>query len=256
MPLSQEEIEKLHIIVKNAGDILMGFYQTQLDRYHKEDGSFATQADHASEKYLIEELSKMIPGAGFYTEETGIIDGTSEYSWVIDPLDGTTNFAAGIPYFCVSVALTCHNEPVVGCIYNPMTRELFYAEKGKGAYCNGNRLAASNIKESKRAILAIECAEEDFAVVTSVWDFSSSIRLCGASALDIAYCAAGRYDAVILTQFKWWDIAAGIILIKEAHGFIVTFEDKVPDFSSKSIVAGNLFLVDQYLELIKDVNSI
>ena len=256
MIFEEEKIKKLHQIVTKAGAILMGFYQTELNRFYKQDGSFATQADHASEHYLIEHLAQLLQGAGFYAEESGITESLNEYMWVIDPLDGTSNFASGIPYFCLSVALLYKNKPIIGCVYNPSTQELFYAQSGKGAYCNGVRLSVSDKKEPIQSRIAVELAHDDITIFSVVWDKVEGVRMCGASALDIAYCAAGRYDGVVLTQFMWWDIAAGIILVQEAGGLAATFENKIPDFSSKSFIASNDFLINQYLELIKDVNSI
>jgi myo-inositol-1(or 4)-monophosphatase len=254
--LQEEKIKKLHEIVKQAGSVLMEFYQTELNRFHKEDGSFATQADHASEKYLIEHLTQLLPGAGFYAEESGVTESLNDYMWVIDPLDGTSNFANGIAYFCVSVALLYKNTPVIGCIFNPSIQEFFYAQSGKGAYCNGVRISIGDKKDSMQSRIAVELAVSDFHLLKAVWYKVDSIRSCGASALDIAHCASGRYDGVILTQFMWWDIAAGIILLQEAGGGAVTFDEKIPDFSSKSFVAGNDFLINEYLKLIKDENSI
>ena len=254
--ISEEKIKKLQEILQHAGTLVMDFYQTTLDKQHKEDGSFATQADHASEAYLIKELSLLIIGSGFYAEESGITQGENEYMWVIDPLDGTSNFSLGIPYFCIAVALMYQNIPILGCIYNPITQELFYAQKGSGAYCNDVPIRVTNQKDMEQAIVAFELDYEHLALLNCSWHFSKSIRMCGASALDLAYCAAGRYDVTILTCFKWWDIAAGIILMQEAQGIAITFDEEMPVLSSKSLIAGNKFLVPLYLELIKDVNSI
>lgn len=257
MKISLEEInKKVQKIIVNAGDILVSFYQKNLIFKYKTDGSFCTQADIESEKYLMQELSQLIPGAGFYAEESGVKESLNNYVWIIDPLDGTSNFSIGISYFCISIALTYNNEPVLGWIYNPISKELFYAQKGNGAYCNDRLLIIEKKKLIKHTRIAFGISNKDFFIIFKVLPYVTGIRICGASALDLAYVAAGKYDGVFLTQFKWWDVAAGILLISESQGSSVTFEGFSVDLSSKSLISTNLFLINPFLELIGNDNSI
>ena len=122
-------------LVRQAGRILLDYFHKPLKRYDKKNAGFATDADLASESFLLKSLAPIIPDVSFCAEESGLTAG-NDYQWVIDPLDGTTNFASGIPYFCVSVALTYKGNPIFGVIYSPITDEFFYAETGKGAFCN------------------------------------------------------------------------------------------------------------------------
>ncbi len=256
MIVLEEVNKKVQEVIINAGNILLNYYQKDLVFNYKLDGSFSTQADHQSESYLIQELLKLIPDAGFYAEESGVKKSLNKYVWVIDPLDGTSNFSMGISYFCISIALIYNDEIVLGWIYNPVSKELFYAQKGKGAYCNGNLLNVGKKDLLKHSRVVFGLSRKDFLIISKVLPYVAGIRICGASALDLAYVAAGKYDGAFLTQFSWWDIAAGVLLISESQGSSVTFEGFIPDSSSKSLICGNLFLINSYRELINDVNSI
>lgn len=241
----KELIKPLEIIIKDAGDILLTYFSKHnLARFDKPDGSFATQADLESEKFLIAKLHELMPEAGFFTEETGIQNGNNEYLWVIDPLDGTTNFAQGLPYFCISVALTKNNVPVIGAIYNPLLKEFFYAIKGSGAFLKiftttisttlsnltHQELNLNNHKNLKNSVILFSVPYKKnmhfFDEITSISDQAYSIRTFGAAALDQAYVAAGRGDAVVMQGLSWWDVAAGMLIITEAGGTVTDFEGK------------------------------
>ena len=255
MVFSDDQARELQQIVKEAGAILMQYYKTSLIRTHKNDGSFATQADLASERFLIEKLQRLLPGAGFYAEESGVVKGQTDYMWVIDPLDGTSNFAHGLPYFCVSVALTFKDVPFVGVIFQPVMNELFFAQTGKGAFLAEGLLAVSAKTDFKQAFASVESILAQ-KCIGNVSLQMSSIRSCGASALDMAYVAAGIFDVAFITKFSWWDVAAGMVLVQEAGGCVRTFKGELFGYGSESLVAGNNFLVDFGVELIKDSNLI
>ena len=254
--LEHDQIHTLKEIVIKSGKLLLTFYQQKITKTYKGDGSFSTEADIESELFLKKELHNLLPHAGFYAEESGIENGENDYIWVIDPLDGTTNFAHNIPYFCVSVALTYKHAPMISCIYNPITQELFYAQKGAGAFCNDLPIHISEEKDFRSSITSVGFLESDFSFLSILWYKCSSMRINGASALDLAQCAAGRYDSVVLTQFAWWDVAAGILLIEEAGGKIIDFEGNPASKGQKSMICGNRFLVDYAFKLINNVNSI
>lgn len=233
-------LSEVKVCAQKAGEILLSYnHQAALVRSYKFDGSFATQADLASEKYLIEALRPLVFGAGFYAEESGVQEG-NEYRWVIDPLDGTTNFAHGLPYFCVSIALTYQDQPVVGVIYQPATRDIFSAQRGKGAFLNEKRLSVSQETVFKDSMVVM--CTKDIARLMAAEKFVSEewpyIRDYGAGALDIAYCAAGRFDACTYEETKWWDVAAGMLLLEEAGGKFSTLTGGVVGPDDSSFVGG------------------
>lgn len=240
--------------VKQAGDIILSHFNTALDRHMKSDGSFATDADLASEKHLIETLKDIVPGAGFYAEESGITSG-NEYMWVIDPLDGTTNFAQGIPYFCVSVALTRNDERLIGVIYQPITKEFFYASKGSGATLNGKKLQVLDKKDFSQAVigcaLSYEIDKHLYNAVGIVGPQAYSVRILGAAALDIAYCASNRFDAIFFKGLCWWDIAAGSLILEEAGGVATTLEQRPLSSEARSFIGGSELISQKLLNLIK-----
>ena len=233
-------------IIKGAGSILLSYFNTSLERKEKEgDHGFVTKADLESESYLIKHLSAALPGSSFFAEESGQTGNTSQgYCWVIDPLDGTTNFAHGLPYFCISVALTLKNEPIFGMIYQPITDELFYATKGGGAYLNAKPLKVSQAPFDKSVIaLGLPYAKDDtfgflLARTLTIGRQSYAIRHLGAVALDAAYVAAGVLEGMFFENLGWWDVAAGMLLIEEAGGMVTDFQGKIINPAYKSFVAG------------------
>lgn len=195
-------------------------------------GDFVSTADHRSEKLLVEELKKARPDFGFLLEEGGEIKGNDpETKWVIDPLDGTTNFLHGVPHFAINLALLKKGEVVAGVTYNPVTDELYWAEKGCGAFLNRRRLRVSGRRHLDEALIAagtpygkhgdsdhyISCYKRLVPVI-------SGIRRTGSAALDLAYVAAGRFEGSLEVNLAPWDLAAGILLIREAGGQVCDFE--------------------------------
>ncbi len=251
-----QEVEKC---ARKAGEILLSYYdKVDLVRSYKTDGSFATQADLASEKYIIEALRPLVPGAGFYAEESGRQDG-NEYAWVIDPLDGTTNFSHGLPYFCVSIALTYKDQPVVGVIYHPVTQELFSAQRGCGAFVISSsltkKLIVSQESEFQKSMLVM-CTEDVAEIIKSleeqfVSDEWPYIRDYGAGALDIAYCAAGRFDGCFYQGTKWWDIAAGSLLLEEAGGKLSTLQGGQIGPKNSTFIGGNGLIFSELSQMVR-----
>jgi myo-inositol-1(or 4)-monophosphatase len=229
-------------IIRKAGEILLSFYHQRLTWKEKDQRGFVTEADIASEEFLIKQLSALFPEASFFAEESGSRgEENADYCWVIDPLDGTTNFAFGIPYFCVSVALTYKHEPIFGMIYVPLFNELFYAEKGKGAYLNDQQIWVAQERPLKKALLLVgfpyEKGKAFLEVLQQVQKISSrafAFRHLGAIALDQAYVACGRADGLFFEDLSWWDVAAGLLLIQEAGGVVTDYagEKISPEYSS------------------------
>ena len=173
---------------------------------------FVTNADIKAEKIIIEELKKARPNYSIISEENGVEKNKDESNfWIIDPIDGTTNFLHGVPHFAISIALQSNNEIVCGLIYDPIKDELFYAEKNHGAYFNNQRIRVSKKRDID------ECL---FAVGKGKYNPDLIYRRSGSAALDLAYVASGRFDGYFQDNLNLWDIAAGIIIVKEAGGII------------------------------------
>ncbi|MDB5379481.1 MAG: inositol monophosphatase [Rubritepida sp.] len=226
----------------------------QLQVSMKGPGDFVSQADLRAEQTLREDLGKARPGFAFLMEESGVSgEADWEWRWVIDPLDGTTNFLHGIPHWAISVGIEKRisedkSEIVAGVVYNPASDELFWAEKGMGAFLNDKRLRVSGRREMNTALFATGIP---FAATPKKAEFAhalvrlmpqvSGVRRFGAAALDLAWVAAGRYDGYWELVLNKWDIAAGIILVREAGG-IVTSPDGGDPYAECNVVAGNQHL--------------
>ena len=225
----------------------------------KGPGDFVTSADKRTEKILIEELLKAKPEYGIISEEAGIINKSNTINrWIIDPIDGTMNFMNGIPQFAISVAYEEENEIKCGVIFNPIMNEMFCAEKGNGAYLNNQRIRVSKKKEIKNALIVTggpksvsKIKEKIFKEYINVSNNVANLRKFGSAALDMAYVACGRFDGYWQRELNYWDIAAGIVILKEAGGFLDFFEqdDKFP--LKKNVLATNSNIHEKLKELIK-----
>ena len=227
----------------------------------KGPADFVTTADKRTERILIEELSKARPGYGFLGEEGGAVEGKDKtHRFIIDPIDGTTNFMHGIPQFAISIALEREGHLVSGVIYNPVTDDLFTAEKGHGAYHNDKRLRVAARKELGPSVIATglpfmgkEGHARALAEMGAVMDVTAGIRRMGAASLDIAYVAAGRFDGFWEHGLQAWDMAAGIVLLKEAGGVITDMAGGEQMLANGQVVCANEHLHPQLLKLLKSV---
>ncbi len=229
----------------------------------KGPGDFVSSADKRTEKILVEELQKAHPDYGIITEETGIINkSNTENKWVIDPIDGTMNFLNGIPQFAISVGYEEKGEIICGVIFNPIMNEMFIAEKGNGAYLNNSRIRVSKKKKLKDALLvtggpkgASKIKNKIFSEYVNVSNNVSNVRKFGSAALDMAYVASGRFDGYWQRELNYWDVAAGIIIIKEAGGFVDFFEEDKNLPLKKNILATNSHIHGELQDLInkKDI---
>ena len=201
---------------------------------------FVTNADIEAEKIIIEELKKARPNYSIISEENGVEKNKDETNfWIIDPIDGTTNFLHGVPHFAISIALQSNNEMVCGLIYDPIKDELFYAEKNHGAYFNNQRIRVSK----KRNI--DECL---FAVGNGKYNPDLIYRRSGSAALDMAYVASGRFDGYFQNNLNLWDIAAGIIIVKEAGGIINEID--LSSLKNIKVLASSAEINTKYIEKI------
>ena len=194
------------VLIRDFGEL------EKLQVSNKGPSDFVTNADLKTEKIIIEELKKAKPNYSILSEENGIEINKDKKTWIVDPIDGTVNFLHGIPHFAISIALKDENEIVAGLIYDPIKNEMFYAEKNNGAFFNNQR-----IRVSKKNILS-ECLFVTGGKIDFNYEFS--YRKSGSAALDLAYVAAGRYDGYFQKNLNIWDIAAGILILKEAGGLI------------------------------------
>ena len=258
-------VDNLHTVVepiiKEAGALVLSFFrQPSVNWKRKKNSGLVTQADHESEDYLINALRAIDSDVSFIGEETGS-QGKNDYCWVIDPIDGTSNFINKIPYFCISVALAYRGTPVFGAIYQPITDEYFYAYQGKGAYLNSSPIRVSSEKKSEQTIFIV--GSPGIAInrrnllgilrKESAYEHSFiSYRYFGSSALDQAYLAAGRLEALYFRYLEWWDIAAGMLLIQEAGGIVSDFKgQKKTPAGDHSYLAGNPLLYNALNKIIK-----
>ena len=229
----------------------------------KAPGDFVSSADKRTEKIIIEELQKAGPDYGIISEEIGVINKANENNrWIIDPIDGTFNFLHGIPQFAISIAYEENKEILCGVVFNPITNEMFCAEKGNGAYLNNSRIRVSGKKEIKNAMIVTggpkqisKIKEKIFSEYVNISEKVANVRKFGSAALDMAYVACGRFDAYWQRELNYWDIAAGIIIVKEAGGFINFFEEDKNNLLNKNIIASNPTIHEELRELLgkKDI---
>jgi myo-inositol-1(or 4)-monophosphatase len=229
----------------------------------KGPADFVSVADERTERILIEELSRARPGYGFLVEESGTIEGSDKtHRFIIDPLDGTTNFLHGIPQFAISIALEREGQLVSGVIFNPISDELFVAEKNHGAYLNERRLRVSARKTLKDALFATgipflgrEGHERFLRELGEVMAVTSGVRRFGAAALDLAWVAAGRFDGFWERGLSPWDMAAGTLMVREAGGVVTDPDGGGKMFEKGEIVCGNEPLHPLLMKLLKEAGK-
>ncbi len=245
-------IKASRFLIRDFGEI------ENLQVSSKGPGDFVTSADKRTERILIEELQKAHPEYGIVTEETGIINkSNTKNRWIIDPIDGTFNFMNGIPQFAISIGYEEENEIKCGVIFNPIMNEMFCAEKGNGAYLNNSRIRVSKKNKIKDALIVTggpkgssKIKDKIFSEYINVSNNVSNVRKFGSAALDVAYVACGRFDGYWQRELNYWDIAAGIIILKEAGGFVDFFEEDKNSPLKKNILASNSFIHKELMELI------
>lgn len=236
-------LKKITEIVKEAGKIVLSAHNQENTITAKEGKkNFVTKYDVAVQEFLFKELGKAFPDAQFIGEEGENDFSTDGLRFIIDPIDGTTNFMQDYRCSCISVALCNGNDVVAGVVYNPYTDELFSAEKGKGAYLNGDRISVSERPLSDGLALFgtspyhPENADETFSLLRKVFDFSRDIRRSGSAAYDICMIACGRCEVFFEKSLQPWDIAAGTLILKEAGGIALNYQGRDISFSTPNDV--------------------
>ncbi len=247
----------LNLIVK-AGDFIAEQAKLGFEIQEKSGkNNLVTAVDLAAEKMIKEAIAHQYPDHGFLGEEYGSHNEAATHLWIIDPIDGTVNFAHGIPLYCVSIALAVNQELVLGAIYNPESKELFYAEKGKGAFLNHKKICVSQQSDFEKAFLVtgfpyhfpegIDVANTFIEVVHQ----GLPVRRLGSAALDLAFVACGRFDGFWEYLLNPWDIAAGYLLVQEAGGKVSNFSNEIGHFSHKETLATNGKIHESLLALIQ-----
>lgn len=245
---------------RTAGNIIARGFENRSDLLTEAKGEndFVTRIDKEAEQAIIQKIQQSYPDHSFVGEEGGVIEGDDTYKWIIDPLDGTTNFIKGIPHFSVSIALMVKGRIDQAVVFDPIRGELFTASKGAGAQLNGFRIRTGNAKELTSTILATgfpfkqkDTTDEFMQSFTSIFKQSGDVRRCGSAALDLAYVAAGRYDGYWERGIKPWDIAAGELLVRESGGLVTDFVGGNDPMHKGEIVAGNPRVVQALVKHLK-----
>ncbi len=246
---------------KAARGLIRDFGEAQaLQVSRKGAADFVSRADHKAEEDIFEELSKARPKYGFIMEERGEIEGADNSNrWIVDPLDGTTNFLHGVPQFAISIALERDRLPYAGVVFNPITDELFWAEKGEGAYLNDRRIRVSGRVDLSTCIFACGLPfagrpgrKRALDETKRVLKETAGVRRFGAAALDLAYVAAGRFDAFWERDLNIWDVAAGASLVREAGGMISEIDGGKQFLTNGSILAANPEIFEKAKKLLAE----
>ena len=219
-----------------------------------------TEMDIKAEDMIMKTIKARFPEHGILTEESFEQKSGSGYRWIIDPLDGTTNYSHGFPVFCVSIALEREGEIILGVVFNPMLNELFTAEKGKGAYLNNKRIRVSGISELTKSLLATgfpydvrTSPDNNISHFANLAVRAQAIRRAGSAALDMCYVACGRFDGFWELKLKPWDTAAAMLIIKEAGGIVTDFKGSAFSLYSGETLASNGLVHDEMIEVLNAV---
>ncbi len=249
----------LERMAQQAGLILSDGYEKDHQVDYKGVIDLVTEIDRKSEDYLLGEVKRRFPGHKVMSEETGGVDGHDEHEWFIDPLDGTVNYAHGVPMFCVSIGYAYKGQLTLGAVYDPLRREMFLGERGKGAWVNGRALRVSRAETLQKSLLVTGFPYDTWYAERNNFDYfvklakmTQGVRRLGSAALDLCYVAAGRFDGYWELSLKPWDVAAGGLIALEA-GATVTNVDGAPDFirPPQSILAANPMIHPLLLEQLK-----
>jgi len=238
---------------RQAGALVRSRFLTEKEISFKGRADIVTDVDVASEKIILGILTSEFPQFSILAEESEPVTNDSAYTWVVDPIDGTRNFAEGIPHFCLVVALAKGNQMVVGVTFDPLKDEMFTAEQGKGAFLNGERIKVSERQEVPDSILGFDLGYVDqkaglaLDMIRSLWPNIQGMRLMGSSALGLAYAACGRLDIYFHHHLSPWDIASGLLLVQESAGNVVDKQGEAANLFTPSIIASSPKLIERFL---------
>jgi myo-inositol-1(or 4)-monophosphatase len=241
-----------------AGDMLQAHRASEHSISYKGVVDLVTESDRQSQAMIVDHLSERFPDHDFLAEEDLSEMRGSEFCWIIDPLDGTTNFAHGFPVFSVSIALQRLGETGVGVVFDPTRGEMFTALRGSGAELNGRRISVSSTAELDRSLLATgfpydirESRENNLDHFVDFAVRAQAVRRCGSAALDLCYVACGRFDGFWELKLASWDVAAGLLMVAEAGGRVTDFQGGPPDSSGRETVASNGLIHDTLIQVLQ-----
>lgn len=240
-------LDKVIYIAREAGEVLRsGFGKNFLIEYKTNVANLVTEYDKKSEQKILDFVKKEFPTHSVLAEESGSHESTSEYLWVIDPLDGTTNFAHGLPIFSVSIGVQKNSEMICGVVYDVMRDAMYSAEKGSGAFCNGRNLNVSTNDDLHKSVLVTgfpynvhENPDNAYERFASFLRVARAVRRLGSAAIDMCYVAEGVFDGFWEVSLNAWDMAAGMIIVEEAGGLITDFSGNPTNIFGKQILASN-----------------
>jgi myo-inositol-1(or 4)-monophosphatase len=255
--------EVLITAAREAGKIILHYFNGVFKIDHKDSiNNLVTEVDTEAETKIIEVIRARFPSHTIISEEVGELIKPSDYQWLIDPIDGTVNFAHGIPICCVSIGLLHKNELILGAVFNPMMNEFFFAEKGKGATLNGEPIKVSTKNEFKTACLVTGFPykwpanrEHPIKVFERIVLEGVPVRRLGSAAIDLCWVACGRFDGFWEYNLHSWDVAAGYLIVQEAGGRITDFEGAKYNVFEKETLATNGLIHDQMLEVIRNYDK-
>lgn len=246
-------------IMAGAEEVVRFFNQTFTISYKEGRNNLVTQADHASEKAIIATIQKNYPDHFILTEESGELPQHSPYKWIVDPIDGTINFAHGIPLNCISIGIEFEGEMILGMVYNPHLNELFFAEKGKGATLNGKPIQVSKETSAMKSCLVtgfpyayIHEENGPLQVLAHFVTEGVPVRRLGAAAIDLCWVAAGRFDGFYEHSLQAWDSAAGFLMVTEAGGTVTDFGGNAFSVYQPRILATNGLIHEEMLRIINN----
>ena len=240
------ELEVAIAAAEAAGEVLRSGFGQEQEIEYKGEVDLVTEADEQAEQKIKEVLREAFPDHEILTEESGRLEGKGDARWIVDPLDGTTNYVHALPFFATSIALEREGEVILGVVHDPIARETYTAERGSGATLNGQTIRVSDADELIRALLATSFShdqEEGVAVGLDLFGrfarLTRGVRQLGAGALDLCYVAAGRLDGCFERGLSAWDVAAGVLIVEEAGGKVTDYQGREFDLESTEMVASN-----------------
>ena len=249
-------------IARETGTFLRNRLNSAHTIDYKGEINLVTEADKISEEMITSEINHLFPDHDILAEEFTDTSRGSDFRWIIDPLDGTTNYAHGYPVFCVSIALQKLDEIIIGVIYNPMLNEMFVAEKGEGAFLNGREVHVSNTVRLAQSLIATgfpydirEDSQNNLNYFNEMIMRARAIRRPGSAALDLAYVAAGRFDGFWELKLSPWDTAAGWLIVEEAGGVVTDLGGRDYCLESPVIVASNGRIHEEMMDVLKEASS-
>jgi len=254
-PAGEKMIEFALKTAEKAGRVAMRHFRRKMKTAFKSKQDILTIADTEAEKLVIREIHRRFPNHGILAEETGEHNPKSDYLWVVDPVDGTVNYAAGLPFFSVSIALAYKKQPLLGVVYDPFHNEFIYAEKNRGSYLNGRRLRVGDERNLINCVVATDLGHKRSRLIArrikNLIPVTRAVRILGSASLGLSYVAVNRVQAYIHNDIQPWDAAAASVIIREAGGNLLNFSGKSWELYDRTAIASNQSLSKQLLEYVR-----